>query len=142
MKAIEQVDASVKTVESGLSQDVQRLRTRFNDSVKDAIARIDRCESKTAELQLQTSDVTQTAERAATLSREQLQQLQAQLAAADARLSHDLRVASGMFEAGREEMTRSMRALERSLGDELGAVKKEQSVLQVCVYTRARARAY
>jgi hypothetical protein len=116
-------------VESGLSQEVQRLRTRFNDSIKDTVSRIDRCEAKASELQLQTSDVAQFSERLAASSREHLQHVSSQLTAADTRLSHDVRVAAGMFEAGREEVLRSLRALEKSVGESLADVKKEQSGL-------------
>jgi hypothetical protein len=122
--------AGVKSVEAGLSQEIQRLRTRFNDSIKDTISRIDRCEAKTSELQLHTSDVSQLCERSASNTRDQLQHLSAQLTAADTRLSHDLRVATGIFEVGREEVMRSVRVLERSVGEALADVKLEQKGLQ------------
>ena len=69
--------AGVKSVEAGLSQEIQRLRTRFNDSIKDTISRIDRCEAKTSELQLHTSDVSQLCERSASNTRDQLQRCSA-----------------------------------------------------------------
>ncbi len=116
-------------MEASLSQELQRLRTRCNDSIKDTVSRIDRCESKTSELLLHVTDVQTMAERSATSSREQLQHISSQLSAVDARLSHDLRVATGIFEAGRDESCRSMQALERSVGENLADVKKEQSGL-------------
>ena len=115
----------MKSVEAGLSLEIQRLRSRFNDSIKDTVARIDRCESKTSELQLYASDVSQASDRSAVQARDQLQHLSSQLSAADTRLSHDLRVATGIFEAGREEVMRSMRTLEKSVDESLVDVKKE-----------------
>jgi hypothetical protein len=125
-------------VEAGLSQEIQRLRTRFNDSIKDTMSRIDRCEAKTSELQLITSDVSQFAERSASNTRDELQHLASQLTAADSRLSHDLRVATGIFEVGREEVVRSMRVLERSVGEAVDDVKKEHSALQERVDASSR----
>ena len=113
-------------MEAGLSQELQRLRSRVNDGFKDAVSRIDRCETKTSELQAHTSDATQLAERSAASAREQLQHVSTQLSAVDSRLSHDLRVATGIFEAGREDMQRCMFALERSVGESIADVRKEQ----------------
>jgi hypothetical protein len=127
MKAVEQVDAGVKSIEAGLSQEVQRLRSRFNDSIRDTVARVDRCESKAAELQLQTSDVSQFCERTAARMQDNLQLLSSQINSADARLSHDLRVATGIFEAGHEEVSRSLRALENNVGGALADVSADHN---------------
>ena len=133
------VRPGVKSVEAGLSQEIQRLRTRVNDSIKDTVSRIDRCEAKTSELQLHTSDVAQSAERAAAGARDHLQHLSSQLAATDARVSHDLRVATGIFEVGREEVTRCVRVLERSVGEALADVKKQQVGMQDRIDAVARS---
>jgi vacuolar-type H+-ATPase subunit H len=130
--------SGVKSVEAGLSQEVQRLRSRFNDSIKDAAARIDRCEAKTSDIQLYASDVSQASERAAAYARDQLQHLASQLSAADTRLSHDLRAATGIFEAGRDEVTRSLRALEKSVGESVVDVRRETSGLHERVDDVAR----
>lgn len=69
-------------------------------------------------------------ERSAASAREQAQHVSSQLSAVDARFSHDLRVATGIFEAVREDATRGMHALERSVEESLAEVKKEQSGLR------------